>query len=62
MIEIQQRYNILKEYDKVIDLGSSPGGWSQVCKEIVSSNINNPLVLAIDMIEMNEVINKNFYY
>ena len=35
LLEIQKKDNFIKPNAKVLDLGSSPGGWSQVCKEIV---------------------------
>jgi len=35
LIEIQKKDNFIEPNAKVLDLGSSPGGWSQVCKEIV---------------------------
>ncbi len=35
LLEIQKKDNFIKPHAKVLDLGSSPGGWSQVCKEIV---------------------------
>ena len=35
LLEIQKKDNFIKPHAKVLDLGSSPGGWSQVSKEIV---------------------------
>ena len=35
LLEIQKKDNFIKANAKVLDLGSSPGGWSQVSKEIV---------------------------
>ena len=40
----------------LLDLGSSPGGWSQVA----SKKINNGKILAIDIIPMEKVNNVNF--
>ncbi len=42
--QIQDKYKIIEEGDIVVDLGSFPGGWSQVAKEIVV----NGKVIAID--------------
>jgi 23S rRNA (uridine2552-2'-O)-methyltransferase len=33
--QINNRYNIIKAGDSVLDLGAAPGGWSQVAMEIV---------------------------
>ena len=33
LMQIDDRFNIFKEGDSVVDLGASPGGWLQVAKE-----------------------------
>jgi len=38
LLELQQRYRIIKPGDKVIDLGAAPGGWLQVVAKIVGQN------------------------
>ena len=38
LLELQQRYRIIKPGDKVIDLGAAPGGWLQVAAKIVGQN------------------------
>ncbi len=38
LLELQQRYRILKAGDGVIDLGAAPGGWLQVAVKIVGQN------------------------
>jgi len=38
IIQINQKYNIFKENDNVVDVGSAPGGWSQVAKKYVGTN------------------------
>lgn len=35
LLQIDERFNIMKEGDSVVDLGACPGGWSQVAKECV---------------------------
>lgn len=32
--EIQDKYRVIKKHHQVLDLGSSPGGWSQLVQEI----------------------------
>lgn len=38
LLELQQRYRVIKPGDKVIDLGAAPGGWLQVAAKIVGQN------------------------
>lgn len=35
LLELQQRYRLMKAGDKVVDLGAAPGGWLQVAAKIV---------------------------
>jgi 23S rRNA (uridine2552-2'-O)-methyltransferase len=37
LIELQQRFQIMKPGDTVIDLGAAPGGWLQVAANIVGT-------------------------
>lgn len=38
LLELQQRYRLLKPGDKVVDLGAAPGGWLQVAAKMVGQN------------------------
>src|SRR5262249_31669415 len=38
LIELQERYRLMKAGDKVVDLGAAPGGWLQVAAKIVGVN------------------------
>lgn len=46
IIQINQKYNIFKLGDIVIDIGCAPGGWSQVAKKYVG---NKGKVIGIDL-------------
>lgn len=35
LLQIQEKFNLIRPGDTVIDLGASPGGWSQVAAELV---------------------------
>ena len=35
LLELQQRYRLLRPGDKVVDLGAAPGGWLQVAATLV---------------------------
>ena len=41
LLEINEKFNIFKSGDTVIDLGCAPGGWTQVAVEKTNSNLNN---------------------
>jgi 23S rRNA (uridine2552-2'-O)-methyltransferase len=36
LLELQQRYRLLRSGDRVVDLGAAPGGWLQVAAQIVA--------------------------
>ncbi|HET9549987.1 MAG TPA: RlmE family RNA methyltransferase, partial [Candidatus Binatia bacterium] len=38
LLELQQRYRLLKPGDAVVDLGAAPGGWLQVAAKSVGQN------------------------
>jgi 23S rRNA (uridine2552-2'-O)-methyltransferase len=46
LLQIQNKFNVIKKGDTVIDLGAAPGGWSQVAKEIVG---DTGTVIGIDL-------------
>lgn len=55
IIEINDKFQILKKGSKVLDLGAAPGGWSQVAAQITNSNPEKPSILAIDLLEMDQL-------
>src|SRR5690606_31155726 len=52
LIEMDDRYRVLKPGDRVVDLGAAPGGWSEVAAERVKSTSADPRVVAIDYLDM----------
>jgi 23S rRNA (uridine2552-2'-O)-methyltransferase len=36
LLELQQRYRLLRSGDRVVDLGAAPGGWLQVAAQIIA--------------------------
>ena len=52
LIEINERYNLLKKGQKIIDLGAAPGGWSQIAAKIVGSTDEQPQVVGIDYLHV----------
>jgi 23S rRNA (uridine2552-2'-O)-methyltransferase len=55
LIEIADKYGLLKPGQTVVDLGAAPGGWSQVAAERVRSVDGEGLVVAIDISPMEPV-------
>jgi len=50
--EINNRLRIIKKGSRVLDLGASPGGWSQVAKEIAGPGGR---IVAVDLVHMDPV-------
>jgi len=55
LIEMDDRYNLLKPGMKVIDLGAAPGGWCQVAATRTKSTPEKPHVVGIDYLGMDAV-------
>jgi len=60
LIEIDDRYRLLKPGLRVIDLGAAPGGWCQVAAKRVKSAEAAPSVVGIDYLEMDPVPGAGF--
>ena len=56
LLEINKKFNFIKKNSNLLDLGSTPGGWSQVASKIITSG----KILAIDIISMKEIKNVLF--
>ena len=56
LIEMNQKFKFLKKKLAILDLGSSPGGWSQV----VNKKVDDGKILAVDIIPMKKIDNVNF--
>ena len=58
--EIDDKYRFLKQGLAVVDLGAAPGGWSQIAARRVGSAEGKGKVVAIDLLEMPEIIGVTF--
>ncbi len=56
LIEINSKFNIIKKDSNLLDLGSCPGGWSQVASKIVSKG----KIVSLDIKEMKPINNVKF--
>ena len=57
LLEILQGKNLIQRNDVVVDLGSAPGGWSQVARKFVGSKGR---VLALDILDMSSIPGVDF--
>jgi 23S rRNA (uridine2552-2'-O)-methyltransferase len=55
LIEIDDKYHLLKPGMTVVDLGAAPGGWSQVAAKRIAAAGGKGKVIAIDLLEMPEI-------
>ena len=55
LAEIDDKYRFLKSGGRVLDLGSAPGGWSQVAAQRVGAAEGRGHVVAIDLAEMEPI-------
>ena len=60
LIEIDDKYRLLKPGTRVVDLGAAPGGWSQVAAKRVGSAEGKGRVVAIDLLEMGAIPGVDF--
>ena len=56
LIELDKKFKFLKKNTNLLDLGSSPGGWSQVASKVIT----NGKILAIDIKNMEPIKNVKF--
>ena len=57
LIELNKKYKFLKKNTKLLDLGSYPGGWSQVGSQIISAG----RIMSIDIKDMDPIKNVKFF-
>jgi 23S rRNA (uridine2552-2'-O)-methyltransferase len=55
LVEIDDKYHLLKPGMTVVDLGAAPGGWSQIAAKRVGAAGGKGRVVAIDLLEMPEI-------
>jgi 23S rRNA (uridine2552-2'-O)-methyltransferase len=55
LIEIDDKYKMLKRGERIVDLGAAPGGWSQVAAARVGSHEGRGRVIAIDLLALDPI-------
>ena len=56
LIELNEKFKFIKKNTSLLDLGSSPGGWSQVASKMITSG----KILSIDIKSMRPIKNLKF--
>ena len=56
LIELNKKFNFIKKNSKLLDIGSTPGGWSQIASKIIISG----KILAVDITPMETLDNVLF--
>ncbi len=56
LLELNKKFNFIKKNSNLLDVGSAPGGWSQVASKIVT----NGKVVAVDITSMEKIENVFF--
>src|ERR1700733_9944422 len=57
LLEIDERYKLLRPGQKIVDLGAAPGGWSQVAARVVGPTGR---VVGIDLLEIEPMAGVEF--
>lgn len=60
LLEIDDKFRLLRPGMAVVDLGAAPGGWSQIAAKRVGSVEGKGKVVAIDLLEMPEIAGVDF--
>ncbi|MDF0695168.1 RlmE family RNA methyltransferase [Rhizobium sp. MC63] len=55
LLEIDEKYHILRGARRIIDLGAAPGSWSQIAAKVTGSTDEDVRVAAIDFLEMTQL-------
>lgn len=57
LLEIDEKYKILKSGQKIVDLGAAPGGWSQIAAKVVGPKGK---VVGIDLLPIDPMVGVEF--
>ncbi|HMK90982.1 MAG TPA: RlmE family RNA methyltransferase [Methylocystis sp.] len=60
LIEMDDRFHLLKAGQRIVDLGAAPGGWSQVAAERTKSAEGKGRVVGVDLLEMEPLLGVDF--
>jgi len=55
LIELNQKHDLVRPGMRIVDLGCAPGGWCEVCTEVMGIDPDDPKVVGIDYLNMPEL-------
>ena len=55
LVELDDKYRLLKPGQRIVDLGSAPGGWSQIAALRTGADKGRGGIVAIDLLDMEPV-------
>jgi 23S rRNA (uridine2552-2'-O)-methyltransferase len=55
LLEIDEKYRLLRPGQRIVDLGAAPGGWSQVAAARTEAREGRGRVIAVDLLEMDPI-------
>ena len=60
LIEIDQKYKVLRPGQRIVDLGAAPGGWSQVAARKIGLDEGRGRIVAIDLLPIEPLAGVDF--
>jgi 23S rRNA (uridine2552-2'-O)-methyltransferase len=60
LLEIDDKYRLLKAGQRIVDLGAAPGGWSQVAAKRVEAAQGKGRVVGIDLLDIDPITGADF--
>lgn len=60
LIELDERFHLLKPGQKIVDLGAAPGGWAQYAAKKVNSVTGKGKVVGIDLLDIEPIAGVEF--
>jgi 23S rRNA (uridine2552-2'-O)-methyltransferase len=55
LLQLDERFGLLRPGLRVVDLGAAPGGWTQVAAEVVRPEETGARIVAMDVLDMDPV-------
>ncbi len=55
LLEIDEKYKLLRPGQRIVDLGAAPGGWSQVAAARTAAREGRGRLIAVDLLEMDPI-------
>ncbi len=60
LLEMDEKYRLLKPGQKIIDLGAAPGGWAQIAAKKTASDKGHGRVIGIDLLDIESIAGVEF--